>query len=775
MLRFVYYEKKSMYLSSSRQLRQYFLKLFQYDLTSGIVIFLVAIPLCLGIAIACHAPLYSGIISGIIGGIIVGGLSRSQVSVSGPSAAIVAIVITALSYLPDFNTLLVSIFIAGILQIYAGKQQAGFFADYIPSNVIQGMLSAIGLLLILKQLPLALTVSNNFTGLKVLLFDASEASTIKPLLHFSFHMNSGALILSLMSLLIMWHADHSKSSWLKSIPGPISVVLLTTLLNEALLYINSPFAQHGPVLVKLPSYQNFNEIWHHLAKPNWNALNNPLVYLFGLLIAVVTSLESLLNIKAIEKLDPRHQNVDKDQELIAQGLGNLFAGLLGGIPISSLVIRSSINIQSRAKTKIATILHGVLLLYCFYFVPSILNHIPLCILASILIYTGYKLTKPKIYFNIYQQGLARFIPFIATVIGILCFNLLVGIILGLALNLFFLLRANSQARIDIIQEHYPSGVTNRLLLPQQTTFLNKASLVAELNSIPKHSQLIIDARFTTYIDKEILEFIKEFQEEQAPEKSISLNLIGFKEQYDIHDHINFINVSTYDAQTQLNPKDVLEILKQGNERFVNDQVIHRSNMIDIHHTAETQHPIAIVLGCIDSRVPVETVFDMTLGDLFCVRVAGNVINDDILASIEYACNVVGAKLIVVLGHTRCGAIQAACNSVEKGHITQLLKKIQPAISIEENLASHRKNPKLNFIEQVTHFNIAYSMLEIFQRSPILRDMILEHKIGIVGGMYDVSTGIVQFSDYQEQIRGFEQFDSSELIASLSHWFPEKQA
>lgn len=754
---------------SLRLLSIYYRRLLKYDIVAGIVVFLVAIPLCLGVALACGAPLYSGIISGICGGIVVGILSNSQLSVSGPSAAIAAVMLTAAAYLKDFNTILLAIFFSGILQVFMGQKRYGFFADYIPSNVIQGMLSAIGLLLIIKQAPLAFTLFQNSNELNVFLVDAAEGLGAHPKINFSLHLNSGAILLSSLSLFTLFYCDHTKKTWLKYVPAPIIVVIIGTLLNEWFLSQNSPFAQNDAVQVNLPTYDSLNSFWSSLAKPNWGALQEPKVYLFAILIASVTSLESLLNITATERLDPKHSRINKDRELVAQGFGNIFASLLGGIPVSSVVVRSSVNIQSQAKTKMATIFHGLLLLLSFFLIPGILNRIPLCILASILIFTGYKLTKPSIYHHIYQQGPSRFIPFLVTLIGIVSINLLAGIIIGLLTNLFYILKTNSTARIDIIQETYPTGTTNRLLLPQQTTFLNKASIVAELDTIPNHSQLIIDARYAQFIDKEIIEYIDEFKNEQAPVRDISLNLIGFKDHYDIHDHINFINVTTYDAQSQLSPNDVLDILKQGNVRFMHDQGIHRNNMMDIHHSAETQHPIAIVLGCIDSRVPVETVFDMTMGDLFCVRVAGNVVNDDVLASIEYGCHVVGAKLIVVLGHTRCGAIQAACSQVEQGHITQLLAKINPSIRLEEDLNKIKQQQNYNFIDQVTHANIAHSMLDIFDRSHILKELLEQGKIGMIGAMYDVNTGKVHFSEYAEQIQAFDAKHSKDLLATFNHW------
>ncbi|MCX6987223.1 MAG: SulP family inorganic anion transporter [Chlamydiae bacterium] len=744
-----------------KHLSTYCRHLLKYDFIAGIVVFLVAIPLCLGVALACGAPIYSGIVSGICGGVVVGIFSRSQLSVSGPSAAIIAVMISAISQLHHYPSILTAIFISGLLQVYMGTKKYGFFADYIPSSVIQGMLSAIGILLIIKQLPLAFSLSQNLANLDLLLIDSTEGLGVHPAINFSFTINPGPAILSSLALIILLSFDKTQKPWLKFIPMPIVVIILGTLINEWLILKESPYAQIGPNLVNLPQYENLKNAFQSLASPNWDELQNPKVYLFGLLIASVTSLESLLNVTATERLDPQHHSVDKNKELIAQGLGNICTSLFGGLPVSSAVVRSSINIQSQGKTKVSTIFHGILLLTSFFLIPAILNHIPLCILASLLIFTGYKITTPKIYFDIYQQGKSRFIPFIITIIGIIAVNLLFGILAGLLINCYYILKNNSTARIDIIQENHPSGVVNRLLLPQQTTFLNKASIVAELNTIPNESQLIIDARYTEYLDKEIIEYIKEFKEEVAPARQILLNLIGFKNEYAIHDSINFINVSTHDAQSQLTPMEVLSILKQGNQRFLKDQGFHRSNMIDIRYTSENQHPIAIVLGCIDSRVPVETVFDMTVGDLFCVRIAGNVINDDILASIEYGCNVVGAKLIVVLGHTGCGAIQAACNQVKKGHITQLLEKIQPAIEVEESLRLKDTRNMQSFIDKITHLNIANSMLNISRRSDILKNMLVDGTVGMIGALYDISTGIVTFSDYSQEIAAFTATDQQD--------------
>jgi len=739
-----------------RKLRVYRKRTLKFDFIAAIVVFFVAIPLCLGIALASGAPLFSGILSGIIGGIVVGSLSGSQVSVSGPAAGMAALVLAAIVQLGDFNTFLLALTLAGVLQITIGLLRAGFIADYVPSNVIQGLLCAIGLLLIIKQLPLAFTLSANLTELKMHLLDQSESFTISPFFGLYHHLNHGAMIISFSAIGLLIYFDKTTVKWLKVIPGPIVVVIVGILLNEFFLLSNSHFAQTSPQLVNIPRHEGFADFYKQMHIPDWSAWTNPKVYLYAVILAIVASLESLLNVKAGEKIDKKRRYCSKDQELLSQGFGNLVAGLVGGVPITSVIVRTSVNIQTGARTKMSTIFHGLFILFTVILIPQTLNKIPLSTLAAILIYTGYKLTKPNIYRNIYKQGFDRFMPFIATLIGIIVFNLLEGILIGLLVNLFFILKSSSQARLDIIKEIYPNGITSRLVLPQQTTFLNKASLIAELASIPRNSQLIIDARYSDYVDKEIVEFIKEFKEEQAPHKNISLNLIGFKDKYSIHNYIDFINVTTYDVQTTLTPHQVLYILKEGNHRFLRDTRIHRSLKIDIKHTAITQHPIAVVLGCIDSRVPVETIFDMSFGDLFCVRIAGNVVNDDVLASIEYACHVVGAKLIVVLGHTRCGAVQAACDGVEQGHITNLLAKIKPAVAAETRTIVDRTGNNPDFVNNVTNLNIANTLLHIYHKSSILRLMTEQNDVGMVGAMYDVNSGEVHFKDFSETIMLMDQ-------------------
>ncbi|WP_115709526.1 SulP family inorganic anion transporter [Legionella sainthelensi] len=751
----------------SRIFRIYTKRFLKFDFVAAIVVFLVAIPLCLGIALASGAPLFSGILSGVIGGIVVGCLSGSHVSVSGPAAGMAAVVVAAIAHVGDFNSFLLALVLAGILQIIIGSLRAGFIADYVPSNVVQGLLCAIGILLIIKQLPLAFTLSADFNELKTHLLETTEEITLSPILALYHHINSGAMLITIISLVTLIFFDLTKNKVLKEIPAPIIVVILGVLLNELFQWTDSNLAQNSPQLVNIPQTNDFHELLSKFEYPNWSSWTNPKVYVYAFIIGIVASLETLLNFKAGEKLDKKRRHPSSNRELVAQGVGNVAVGLIGGIPITSVIVRTSINIQAGSKTKVSTILHGIFILFAVMLIPGTLNKIPLSSLAAILMYTGYKLNKPSIYSSIYAQGYDRFIPFIATVIGIIVFNLLMGILIGLAVSLFYILKSNSQARINIIKEIHTTGVINRLVLPQQMTFLNKAALIAELNSIPKESQLIIDARYSQYIDKEILELLKEFQDEQAPNKKISLNLIGFKKHYKIHNHIDFINVTTYDVQSHLSPSEVLNILNEGNHRFLNGNLIHRSNQLDIKHTAKEQHPIAIVLGCIDSRVPVETIFDMSFGDIFCVRVAGNVVNNDVLASIEYACSVVGVKLIIVLGHTRCGAIQSACDGIEKGHITELLEKIKPAINAENQTPNDRHSKNDTFVHHVTDLNVANTMQNIYKRSPILHDMIEKNEIAMVGAVYDVQTGKVHYKDYVYELNQLDGKDNNHLASKLN--------
>ena len=725
----------------------YKLSNLKFDLTASVVVFLVAIPLCLGIALASGAPLMAGVISGIIGGIVVGIVSESPVSVSGPAAGMAAVVLTAITQLGGFNYFLLALMFAGFLQIIIGCLRAGFIADYIPSNVIQGLLCAIGILIIVKQIPFILTYTSENIVFLDLLKDISGNLDVPSMVHVTDHINLGAIAIGALSIALLIYFDKTKNTFMKQIPGPIAVVVLGSALNELSVYFAPALTQSNFELVNLPVSKSLSEFLSNLQTPDWSAWRNTDIYLYGFILAAVASLEALLNLEGIQKLDKVQRYTSRNRELIAQGIGNTMAGLCGGLPITSVIVRSSVNIDSGSRSKLSTIFHGLWILLVALLLPHWINVIPLAALAGILIHVGYKLTKPKIYQNMYHQGMSRFIPFIITILAIILTNLLTGVIVGLLFGFFFILRDNAQIQLDIVNEKYPSGEIQRLILPQHMSFLRKASLVEELESFSANSRLIIDARQTKYIDKDILEVLDVFQKTQAPAKNIALNMLGFKDTYEIHNRIDFLNVTNYTTQSSLTPKEVLNILIEGNKRFIEDRPIHRELSSDVKASAYTQHPIAIILGCIDSRVPVESIFDMGFGDVFVSRVAGNVMNDDIIASIEFACTVAGAKLILVLGHTYCGAVKAACDNHSGGHLTHLLDKIKPAIAAETTTKENRTSDNIEFLTNVTRLNVENTLKHIYGKSAALNQLITEGAVGMVGATYDIKTGIVHVYEH----------------------------
>ncbi|MEM1243793.1 MAG: SulP family inorganic anion transporter [Pseudomonadota bacterium] len=725
------------------------MKSYKQDFIAGVVVFLVAVPLCLGIALASGAPLYSGIISGIVGGILTGFISKSPVSVSGPAAGMVAVVLAAITQLGTFETFLLAVFIAGIIQIIIGLFKAGFLADFFPSNVINGLLAAIGILIIIKQLPLAFGYFVSNTEVMGTLKEAQTAFALQPLLHLLTHVNLGATIISLISLAILIFWDYFKHTFLRAIPAPVVVVLLGILINYLYQTFFPSLMLMDSHLVEVPVNQDLVGFFQQFQHPDWSAWANSQVYVYGFIIAVVASIESLLNLEASRKIDKKHRYASRNRELFAQGIGNTVCGLIGGIPVTSVIIRTTVNVQSGGSSKVSTIFHGFLLLLTVMLIPQWLNLIPLASLAAILIHTGYKLSKISLYRSMYKEGFAQFIPFIVTIVAIVSYNLLTGVLIGLAVSFFFILRYASLRRFDVINEKHTSGSILRLLLPQQVSFLSKAAFGSQLRSLPKNSNVVIDASNSDYIDKDIVELFQEFRDNQAPSKSIVLNMTGFKDKYRIHNQMNFINVTTHNVQLSLKPREILNILAEGNQRFLHNRVIHRNQQQEIHATSSSQHPIAVILSCIDSRVPVELIFDLGLGDVFTTRIAGNIISDDILASIEFACHVAGAKLILVLGHLGCGAIKAACVAQSAdGYVDGLLAKVKPAIAVQNQLTPNAKADSKEFVTDVINLNVEHSMFQIYQKSEILRQLIDSKKINLAAGIYNIYDGTVQFTEEQ---------------------------
>lgn len=716
------------------------LKSLKNDLPASLVVFLVALPLCLGVALASGAPLLSGVVSGIIGGIVVGIFSHSHTSVSGPAAGLAAVILAAITQLGSFEAFLLAGLIAGVLQIILGVLKGGIIANYIPSNVIKGLLAAIGIILILKQIPHAVGYDADYEDDFSFLQNDGE-NTFSSLLSVFNHYSIGAISISILSLFVLIYWDRTFLKKFKFLPPSLFVVIMGVLLNFLFAHFAPALLIHKQHLVNIPILHGFDSL---LTLPDFQSIGNAKVWLVAFSVAAIASIETLLNLEAVENLDPKKRLSSSNQELIAQGIGNIFSSIIGGLPITSVVVRGSVNINAGAETKLSTIFHGLFLLVSLLFLSPFLNLIPLASLAVILLFTGYKLTKISLYKEMFKKGYSQFIPFVATILAIVFTDLLIGVVIGLLISIFYLLRSNFKNPFVIKKESIYVGETLRIELPNQVSFLNKAIIKETLWKVPRFSKVIIDATHSNFIDNDVLEIITDFKNTVSKVKEIKLNIIGLKESYKLEDTIQFVNVLDKKTQQQLNPNDVLEILIKGNERFSSGQWTEKNLKLQANATSTSQNPVAVILSCIDSRTATEQIFDLGLGDIFSIRIAGNILNEDILGSMEFALHEVGSKLIVVLGHTKCGAITGACNHVEMGNLTALLNKIQPAIEIEKSTLSDRNGSNLQFVNNVSENNVRLTIDRIRKESEIIRKLELQEKIKIVGGIYNIDSGKVNF-------------------------------
>ena len=500
------------------------------DLSAGLVVFLIAVPLCLGIALASGAPLFAGMISGILGGLIIGSLSGSQLSVSGPAAGLTAVVLSAITKLGAFDVFLLAVMIGGAIQLLLGIIKAGTVANYFPSNVIKGMLTAIGIIIILKQIPHAFGYDKNSEG-DFTFIQVDGDNSFTALLSTLNHIHLGATLITLLSILIILY--WSKIPKLNIIPAPLVAVITGALLNILFVSMDSSLALAQSHLVSLPVAESFGDFIGQFTMPDFSAITNKEVWIVAGTIAIVASVETLLNVEATEKLDPLKRNASPNRELRAQGIGNMVSGLIGGLPITSVIVRSSANINAGGRTKLATITHGALLLLCAAMIPALLNKIPLATLAAVLLVTGYKLCKVSIFKEMFSKGKYQWIPFVVTVAAIVFTDLLIGIALGMAVSVVFILRGNMKSPYFFRKEQYHSGDTIRLELAQEVSFLNKASILLTLDHMPENSSVVIDASKTAYIDHDVLEIIREFKDVKAPEKKINVVFTGFKDVYKI--------------------------------------------------------------------------------------------------------------------------------------------------------------------------------------------------------------------------------------------------
>jgi MFS superfamily sulfate permease-like transporter len=503
------------------------------DFASGLVVFLVALPLCLGIALASGAPLFSGIISGIVGGIVVGYLSQSHLSVSGPAAGLTAIVLTAITDLGAFNAFLMAGLIAGVIQLILGFLKAGSISNYFPTNVIEGMLAGIGVIIILKQIPHAFGYDANYEGDESFI-QADGQNTFSELLNFVDFIHLGAITIAVVSLfiLIVW----SKIEFLKKIklvPPALVAVIVSILINEFFISTGSSLAIDNSHLVSLPIPSSFEEFKSILILPDFASITNSKVWVIGITIAIVASIETLLCIEAADRMDALKRHTNTNVELKAQGVGNIVSSLLGGLPMTSVVVRTSANNDAGAKSKMSAIIHGILLLISVLAIPVILNKIPLATLAAVLLLVGYKLAKPAVFKHFWEKGKYQFVPFFATFAAVVFTDLLKGVALGMIISIFAILRGNIKRAYHFRKEEYKDGDIIHIDLAQEVSFLNKAAIKLTLGSIPDNSKVIINASDTVYIAHDVQDLIKEFKKIRAKERNIKVKLVGFKKEYDL--------------------------------------------------------------------------------------------------------------------------------------------------------------------------------------------------------------------------------------------------
>ena len=481
----------------------------KYDLPAGIVVFFVAVPLCLGIALASGAPLFSGVIAGIVGGIIVGIISGSQLGVSGPAAGLAVIVLTAIQDLGSFEIFLMAVVLAGIFQVLLGIAKAGIIGYYFPSAVIKGMLAAIGIIIFLKQIPHAFGYDTDFEG-DLGFMQADGYNTFSELSHMLGFISPGATLVAAISLaiLILWERPFMKRQKVfQMVQGPL-VAVGTGMVLTALLASNEYWAISHAHTVNLPVSDGFSGFLNQFTLPDFSAITKPSVWIVGATIAIVASLETLLCVEATDKLDPQKRITPTNRELFAQGIGNTLSGLIGGLPVTQVIVRSSANIQTGGKTKVSAIFHGIVLLACVMAIPTVLNMIPLASLAAILLVVGYKLAKPVLFKEMWKAGYVQFIPFMVTVIGIVFTDLLVGITLGMSVGIFFILIENFRNSYFVQQREEGGRII--IELSEHVTFLNKASIMKVLDEIEPGHPITIDASKCVFMHPDVHEIITDF-------------------------------------------------------------------------------------------------------------------------------------------------------------------------------------------------------------------------------------------------------------------------
>ena len=718
------------------------------DIPSSIVVFLVALPLCLGIALASGAPLVSGLISGIIGGIVIGSVSHSSVSVSGPAASLTAVVLASIASLGSFDVFLMAVVLGGIFQFILGILKAGLIADYMPSNIIKGLLAAIGIILIIAQLPYAVGFIQD-SGANFGARDNLLEQAIAMFKNFFYSLHPGAVVLSIISLAIIIFWEKSPLKNFKLLPPSLIVVILGVFLNLLFKYIAPVLHLSEKYLVNIPKIDRVSEL---VTFPDFNSITNPEVWGVAITITLIASIASLLAIEAADEIDPHKRKTPPNRELVAQGIGNTIAGLVGGIPLTSVIVRSSVNINAGAETKLSTILHGIFLLLSVLFLSSILNLIPLSSLAVILLVVGYKLASWDVISTMYKKGWNQFIPFVVTVVAIILTDLLIGIFIGSLVSIFFLLRSNYHNAFFIENTKIFKGETIRLELSNEVSFFNKASIKNSLWNVPQNSNVIIDATFSSYIDHDILEIFEDFKTTFAEENNINVSIIGLKDKYSAGKELDFVREDIEESKERSTPQEILDYLKEGNSRYVDGKLVSRrlrnKELMDFINSP----PLATVVNCIDLREPLNVMMNTGIGDLIPIRAAGNLVDSHIIKSIEIACKQQGARFILLIGNSSNKIYLKALNEYMQNGYKDPDSLIAEALKAQQIPNKFEEKDLYTYADLITRWSVKESQKRILKENPYLRERISLGKLGLATAFFNRENGKIEFSELYDSAR-----------------------
>lgn len=707
------------------------LKDLPHDLSSGLVVFLVALPLCIGIAFASGAPILSGILAGIVGGIVVGSFSNSPLSVSGPAAGLTVIVAASITELGSYETFLFALLIGGIIQVIFGFIKAGVIGSFFPNSVIKGMLASIGIILILKQIPHALGYDLDYEG-DFDFFQSDKNNTFTEIYEAILRITPGAITISSMSLVVLILWDKFNLAKKLFIHGAFVAVVLGVLLNTLFEYFFPSFRVMEEHLVQLISTRGLSSFINSFTSPDFSAFKNPAVYLIGLKIAIIASLESLLSVDAIDKLDPLRRYTPKNNELKAQGIGNIVSSLIGGLPVTSVIVRSSANIGAGAKSKMSSIFHGIFLLIAVVLIPGIINKIPLSALAAVLMVVGYKLAKVSLIKEQFRKGWEHFLPFIITILAVLFTDLLIGIGIGTMVALFFILRRNVLNPYVYNKQDSQYGVKVKLDLSEEVSFLNKASILYKLSKIPKNAHVVIDGSKSKFIDDDILEIIEDFKI-NAPSKNIKIEIVDVDDKYELIENEELDRIIQQDY----------EKLFSNNRDWVKEKLAEDPTYFE--KLAQGQAPRFLFIGCSDSRITANEMTGTDAGEMFIHRNIANLVVDtdlNMMAVLQYSIEVLKVHHVIVCGHYGCGGVKAAVDGKYHGLIDKWLRNIKKVYRLHrpelepilDEDKKHRKLVELVVREQV--YNLA--MTTIYQKA-----LKKGENVQIHGWVYDISEGYLK--------------------------------